>query len=229
MTRVMYDSVTVNEIPSDATAVAGYVDGNFRTWSQLSRFKANKLSIAVSHTTDAAALDCEPGDVPPSEVAAWVKRQLAHGQYRPVVYASRDTFPEILPLLTANGIKRTQYRIWSAHYSHLHICGSLSCGASFEADATQWTDRALGRNLDESVLRDDFFPPAPVKKPKIKKPAKPVRKVTAAALAASVATAVQAAVHGKGLAITPAEASAIATAAAAIAGYFIPAKKKAKT
>jgi hypothetical protein len=69
----------------------------------------------------------------------------------------------VLAALARAGIDRSQVRLWTAHYTgHAHLC-TATCGFGFRwtADATQWTDRALGRNLDESVCTDSFFGPPP--------------------------------------------------------------------
>lgn len=223
MTRIMYDSTTVDAIPRDATAVAGYVGGNFHTFPTLRRRfrKANKLSIAVNASEDAACLDVEPGDATPGEVVSWVLRQHARGEQRPVIYASRDNMPAVIDALEQHGMSRASVRLWSAHYgAGAHICGAVSCGAGFTADATQWTDKALGRNLDESLLADTFFPAKTKAKAKVKLPAKPHPKVTAATVAAGLVTAILGVLHGAGLVhLTPAETSSITTAAAGIAGY----------
>lgn len=233
MTRVMYDTTTPEAIPDDATAVAGYPRG-FVTFPYLvDHFHhANKLSIAIHEDqTDCGALDCENGDVPPlafDRIAKWVRTRIAMGKPRKL-YASRDNIPPIIEGLKALGIGRTLYEIWSAHVGlGPHMCAPVSCGAGFTADATQWTFTALGRNLDESLISDTFFPPAPKRKarPKVKLPSKPHPKVTAATLASLVAGAITTAAHSAGLKIDPAEASGIATAAALVGGYFFPAKKK---
>ena len=71
----------------------------------------------------------------------------------------------VIPAMRAAGIDRAAVRLWSAHYTGLpHICGPSSCGQmSIEADGCQWSNRAFGRDLDESLLLADFFgtPPAP--------------------------------------------------------------------
>jgi hypothetical protein len=224
----MYDSVTVSEIPADAGAVLGYIDGDYVTFPELERMfpNSNLLSTTVNHTGDAEVLDCEPGDVPSSgpEPGQWVRMQLGRGRYRPCPYASRDNMPAVLASIRSLGIKRSQHRILSAHYGiGPHICSPVSCGASFTADGTQWTDVALGRNLDESLLADGFFRPAPAARP-----APRVHpKVAAAGVTGAIVTAIQAVLHAKHLAITPAEASGITTAAATIAGYFTPSSKAA--
>lgn len=231
MTRVMYDSIDVAQIPATARAVMGYVgpvtaDNHFVTFPALvRRFKhANKLSVATHPEFSAEFLDVENGDARPADFVPWLRRMFVAGEDRPGLYASRDTVPTVIALATAAGIPRSRYRILSAHVGlGPHICSPTSCGASFTADGTQHTFKALGRNLDESLLSDTFFPPAP----KHKK-VKPHPKVTAATLTSLIAAAITTAVHAAGLHIDPAEAAGITTAAAALGGYFFPTKRKAK-
>lgn len=158
----MYDSVTITEIPAGARAVAGYVGGNWPTFRGLvTAFpRARRLSIAIAASEDAHCLDIEPGDATVNEAAAWVRRQLSRGVKRPCVYASASQIDGLVAALEAAGLHRSQVRIWSAHYGRgRHLCGPATCGEvrSTSADATQYDDRALGRNLDVSVLRRDFF------------------------------------------------------------------------
>lgn len=229
MTRIMYDSVTVSAIPSDARAVAGYVDGDWPTFHLLGRFKANRLSIAVHSDADAACLDIEAGDATAGQAAGWVARQINRGQKTPVLYASRDTLPAVLRELRAAGIPRRQVRVWSAHYTDQpHICAPGSCGAAFTADATQWTDKALGRNLDESLLSDSFFPKAPThrkRRLRVAK-AKPHPKVQGSTGGGALGVAIAAALHAAHVHITPAEASAISAFLALVAGWLTPSGKR---
>ena len=156
---VMYDSVTVSEIPAKHQADAGYVGGSWPTYSTLVRDfpKAKHLSIAVSAPEDAECLDIETGDATPDEAPAWVRRQHIT---RPVVYSSVSGMAGTVGVLDGAGIHRAEVRVWTAHYTGTpHICGPGTCGQlPFDADATQWTSAALGRNLDASQLRPDFFP-----------------------------------------------------------------------
>ena len=169
MTLVMFDAIDVSQIPADAQAVAGYVNGNWVTYPHLvAAFpRAHVLSIAVSASHNADALDIESGDATPGQAPGWFTRQKARGAARPCLYASAfvmDT--EVLPALTAAGIPRSAVRLWSAHYTGVaHRCGPSSCRElAVTADGTQWTSNALGRDLDESLLAADFFgaptPPA---------------------------------------------------------------------
>lgn len=238
MTRVMYDSVTVGAIPRRPGAVLLYIDGRYRNWQQRWRFRANKLSITVLGNRKAAAADCEPGNIDATGTALWARDKIrADPHEKPVCYGSRDLvisggrrygIPAILQELKVLGVRRDQVRILSAHYGMgPHICGPKTCGASFQADGTQWTDQALGRNLDESLLADDFFPTKPKRKI-IPKP-KPIHKKAAGTgLAAGLATGILALVHGLGVHLTPAESGAIDAVAAMLGAYIAPAGYIAK-
>jgi len=172
VTLVMYDSVDLTALPGDGLYFAGYVDGAWVTEPMLrARYpRAHILSIAVFAGDDAECLDVEPGDATAAQVPAWVARQQARGIHRPVVYTSAGNVNAVLRVLQAAGTGRSGVRIWSAHYGcGEHICGPATCGyidpggqVVAACDGTQWTNQALGRNLDESVLLDDFFgAPAP--------------------------------------------------------------------
>lgn len=157
----MYDSVNVGQIPADAAAVAGYVNGHWPTFSTLVRTHPNakRVSIAVSVFADAQVLDVERGDATPDEAPGWVKLQKQRGEKRPGVYAAVSEAQTVIDELARHGIKRDQYRLWTAHYTDVpHLC-TPKCGNGFRdrADATQYTDKALGRNLDASLCSPGFF------------------------------------------------------------------------
>ncbi len=148
----MFDSITLSTIPPNPQAVAGYVGGYWPTYHPLCvKFpKAYHLSIAVSASEDADCLDIEAGDAVPAQAPGWVVRQQHRGVYRPVVYSSVSQMPKVIDALTRGGIARTEVRVWTAHYTY---AAHIETGS----DGTQWTDHALGRNLDESLLVPDFF------------------------------------------------------------------------
>lgn len=158
----MFDSIDPAQIPAGQDA-AGYVDGQWRTFTAL--HGPSNLSVAVFPVDDAEALDVEPGDATNADAPGWVKRELGLGHWRPCLYTSVANLPGLLAALGA-GIQRSQVRIWTAHYTYqphrcTHACNQ-QLPADFLADATQWTDRSGGKNLDESELADDFFDtPAP--------------------------------------------------------------------
>lgn len=163
MPLTMYDSVDPAEIPANAQAVAGYVNGRWPTFPDLARKfpDAHRLSIAVTAEAGADCLDIEAGDASPAQAPSWVRRQKSRGIRKPVVYCSLSDAHTVVGVLSASGIKRGDYRLWTAHYTYRpHLC-SPSCGLHMttRADATQFTNRALGRNLDASLVSDAFFDP----------------------------------------------------------------------
>jgi hypothetical protein len=167
---VMFDATDLSQIPAGPAAVAGYVDGLYQTAPALAaRFPhAHLLTIAVSAADDADCLDVETGDATPAQAPAWYERQQARGVFRPCLYASVSVMQsQVIPALQAAGISRADVRLWTAHYAGLHRCGPSACGElSTDADGTQWTDVAYGRQLDQSLLLPGFFAvPAPAPAP----------------------------------------------------------------
>jgi hypothetical protein len=165
MTLVMQDSITPANLTGGADAYLGYVDGHWATLPAVqSRFpRAHLLTMAVFPSDNAMGCDREPGDLAVTDVAGWVKRQLARGVWRPVVYASASNMGACLAALEQAGIARANVRLLSAHYgAGKHICGPSTCAYPGvpPCDGTQWTDVAPGANgslIDESLLEDDFF------------------------------------------------------------------------
>lgn len=163
----MFDAIKVGNLPPAAAAYAGYVNGKWQTFRLLQELfpQAHLLSIAVSADADAECLDVENLDATPSQAPAWVKRQQSRGVHRPVVYCSVSAVMDVLGHLASAGITRAQVRLWSAHYTQReHVCGPATCaypGLITAVDGTQWTSRALGLDLDQSLLGDGFFAATP--------------------------------------------------------------------
>lgn len=157
----MYDSVSIGQIPANAAAVAGYVNGRWPTFPSLaSNFPhAKRLSIAVNAHADAVCLDVESGDATPDQAPAWVKRQLHRGVKKPVIYTSVSQAGWVLRELAKAGIPRSAIKLWTAHYTMKpHRCGpECGFGMPTRADATQYTDKALGKNLDASLCGGRFL------------------------------------------------------------------------
>ena len=148
----MYDAVEVTQIPKTAEAVAGYTAGNWPTYNELLKQfpKAHHVSIAIAAKYDAQCLDIEAGDATPADAPSWVRRQHARNVKRPILYASLSVMPDVKQALFKDHIKRSEFRLWVAHYTYKpHIEPGY--------DATQWTDKALGRNLDCSLCSPSFF------------------------------------------------------------------------
>lgn len=157
----MYDDTSDGLVPLNAAAVAGYVNGRYANWLDVvKRFPhAYKLSIAVSSDADADCLDVENGDATPGQAPTWVQRQRKRGSKRIVVYGSVSAWPSIEAAFKAQGVSLVGVKRWTAHYTYKpHRCTSI-CDSRFTgtADATQWTDKALGRSLDASLCAPNFF------------------------------------------------------------------------
>lgn len=152
-TAVQWDTITLSTIPANPFATAGYTSGFWPTYLPLRRAypKAHTISIAINASNHADCLDVEPGDASPSQAAGWVKADIKAGFKKPCVYSSYWEFVnQVRPDLAAAGISRSSIFEWDADYTYTaHI------DAGF--DATQWTDRALGRNLDESTVTLAFL------------------------------------------------------------------------
>jgi hypothetical protein len=166
----MFDDINVSLIPKDAQAVAGYIGGKWPTYTKLvGEFpNAKHLSIAVSVLYDADCLDVEPGDASVTQAPVWVKRQLklrkehtkTYNTSKPVLYTSASWGQRLVDACTKAGlVYGKDYLWWSAHYTGVsHFCGpSDGFGIKQTAHATQFTDLAQGKHLDESICSPGFF------------------------------------------------------------------------
>lgn len=173
---VMDDSVNLAEIPKTAQAVGGYVGGRWPTYANGSVQRgwphAYWCSFAVAVNYDADMLDIERGDATPDQAPTWLKRQLARrsrnaGSYNtrlPGVYIDRADADALVELLAKHALLHGRdYLLATAHYTgEQHFCGPKTCGLHATADATQWTDKALHRNLDQWIVSPMFFKPKPI-------------------------------------------------------------------
>lgn len=155
----MYDAVTISNIPHNAKAVAGYVNGNFTTWPSLKAAfpHARRVSIAVNSSANAEVLDIETGDATNADAPGWFHRQKdARPKRKPAFYTMASNAQPLVDFLNSQGIDRSEYRLWTAHWDGKHVCGPHTCGSlRAPADATQWTTH--GETVDESVCRPSFW------------------------------------------------------------------------
>ena len=164
----MFDTAFSDQFPPGAQAYAAYVDGGIGDQPNyvyvLDHFPhAHHLSITLAGN-DADAADVESGAMNPEDIPGWYARQVTRGVARPVIYANVSTMESLVrPVVAALPGARAAVRLWTAHYTgEAHVCGPSSCGElGIDADGTQWTSEALGRDLDQSLLAGDFFGPAP--------------------------------------------------------------------
>ena len=168
MTLVMYDTISLDELAGlTMDAAAGYVDGAWPTFPVLGDY-VPPGTILLSITVFGVKADCvdqEPGNIEPAPAADWLAERVAAGQWKPALYTSAGNVQHMLDLCASRGVSRGQIRVWSAHYTGApHICAPQVCGYP-QADGTQWTSTAHGRNLDQSELADNFFQRAPAPTP----------------------------------------------------------------
>lgn len=158
---LMFDDVDVSLLPSGFDAYAAYIDGIYANLAQIkARFpSAHILTIAVRASDVADALDIEAGDAVNTEAPGWFRKALAAGVTKPCLYTSASNADALVAEMTRAGIPRSAYRLWTAHYGQgEHLCGPTTCRLTqATADATQFTDRAENKSLDESVCLADFF------------------------------------------------------------------------
>jgi hypothetical protein len=175
----MYDSIYTANLPKGAAAYAGYVAGNWPTYSamvaEFEKTGAYLLSIDPFGTNFAHCLDDEPGDAGNGSIAAWVKKVKAGGVKVPVIYTSAANVQNVINVCMEDlGLTRQEFLVWSAHYTYsAHICAPAVCGYA-AADATQWSDEGPN-GCDVSSVASYFFPwtlgqstptpPAPPKPP----------------------------------------------------------------
>ena len=160
----MLDELAARLTP-DADAYLAYTDGEWPTLAAVrARFPHSRiLAMSVFPQDLAEGYDGEPGDITPAQMPGCVKRSLAAGIWRPVVYASASNMPGYLDALGAAGLRRGQVRVLTAHYAgYRHVCGPGTCNYPGvpACDGTQWTDQAPGAGgsrIDESVLLPGFF------------------------------------------------------------------------
>lgn len=153
--RVMFDDTSVDLIPKNAKAVAGYTSGLYPTFPTLVKLfpKARRVSIAVASSEYADVLDIEAGDATNADAAPWFYRKATNRGF----YTSASNAAALISALAAAGVRRDRYTLWTAHYDGTrHVCSPKSCGYP-AAEGTQWTDRSNNLSLDESKLKASFW------------------------------------------------------------------------
>src|SRR5581483_6707726 len=161
----MWDSVT-DDIPARVAAKAGYVAGLFPTWNE-AWFKKivadHALSIAIHAGEVADVLDIESGDAVIADAPGFLEARKALGR-KAIFYHSLSGVMDLIHLLDSHGYKFGEdYYIWSAHYTGVpHICSPacntpINFGLDRVLHATQYTDHANGKNLDESLVNAVIF------------------------------------------------------------------------
>jgi hypothetical protein len=151
-------------------AIGAYANGSYANFDAAKATfpHVHLLAIDVSGEGIGDAGDFESGDMPCAQAGEWVKRRIAAGVARPVVYFAVSNWEAVMGSIAAAGVPRDRVRVWTAHYDgRPHRC-SPACGfgVTGEADATQWGSSDYpdtlpreydGRKLDVSLTADDFW------------------------------------------------------------------------
>jgi hypothetical protein len=154
----MYDSTTEDQIPKEPHAVAAYINGKYENYDRCKQLFPHARILRLSVTGDVVAdgYDMEKGDYQNDEAGKLYKIAKDAGVWRPCFYAQLSgNMPAVKKALNTVIAVRDDVRLWVAYYNRASDLPS-------EYDAHQFTDRALGRNLDESICADTFFQPAKV-------------------------------------------------------------------
>lgn len=97
MTRIMYDSVTISDLPRTARMVLGYADGHYQESVAAIKRQCPKATvplITVKGLPDANICDCENGDLTPAEAARWAQGRV-RSKAIPTIYANASTMPAV--------------------------------------------------------------------------------------------------------------------------------------
>jgi len=161
MSRIMYDSVNIDNLPTNGDAYAGYVGGNWPTYGPLTKKFPGKpiVSIAVNATEDAQVLDVEQGDATAADVPAWLSRQRKNGRKRPTVYTSRSNMGAVIAALDAAKVAHPDF--WIADWT----------GAPHAVPGAVAVQYLSNDKFDETVITDAHWPevalkPTPKPEPK---------------------------------------------------------------
>jgi hypothetical protein len=94
--ETMFDSVNTLDIPSDATLILAYIDGDYANLAAVTARFPHATIIPVTTTSsgslNAQVYDCERGDGNAVSAALWASRKVSAKQ-RPTIYCSRIGSP----------------------------------------------------------------------------------------------------------------------------------------
>ena len=171
---IMFDDTNLDLIPNEPHAVASYINGRFANYEEAKRRFPHARHLGISVTGDVAAdcYDVEAGDYTPDDVPRLYEIAVKGGIWRPCFYAQLSgVMPAVRAKLNTVVNARSDVRLWVAYYNEQTDLPSW-------ADAHQLTDHALGRSLDMSICKSDFFRPASKPTPVPVKEKQPQARVT---------------------------------------------------
>jgi hypothetical protein len=156
----------------DAAAVAAYIAGNsWPTWDPYIAARPDLLpagravSITLTARARARCFDIETGGGSPAEAPGWYHDFADRTFGLPILYTYASQVQTVINMMSAAGIPRSDYLLWSAHPSGgRHICGPNAYGPGHgcgypQADGTQYG--TLAGNCDISLMYAYCFTPLP--------------------------------------------------------------------
>lgn len=157
--RIMCDSVSVGDLPANATMIAAYANGRYANYvTARARFpRAIVLGVSVNadHAQMAHVLDIERGDASPASFFAWASAMANQGVRRPTAYCSRSTIPSILALRPHPSIV---VDVWAADWTgHPHTF--TEPGANIVAVQYSAPGHGSAGHYDVSAVWDDTWHP----------------------------------------------------------------------
>lgn len=173
----MQDAVYTPALSASYAAFGSYTDGSYPTASYvIGHFPDAYHLFLTTGLGPADGIDVEPGNVGWNDgcaaVPGWVKWRLAAGVARPAIYISSSSAGFIVTMLANNGIARSSFRLFTAHWTGVpHLCTDVCAPGTgiWTADATQFAGNVGGDEFgyDLSLCADDFFATAPIAAPAV--------------------------------------------------------------
>lgn len=157
MTRLLFDAITPENIPTNPQMVAGYANGLYAwsqtEWNQFPGIPRASIDVVGNHY-GCDVLDVESGDASVSTAVDWVKMKWrAPIIYPPVIYCNRATLTPLFNAMDAAGYKiGTHFRTWIAT-----LDGTRNVGDMTGVTAVQYSD--INNRYDASIVYDDTWMP----------------------------------------------------------------------
>ena len=163
MILTMYDDINADNIPADATVMAGYVDGQWPSYAPMkTRFPNARVFSITVYNGDADILDVETGDATPDMVPAWVTRQRNAGRPIVIVYCNRSNYPAVVQACLNANVRVPP--IWLAQYDNDPTIPDYAAGKQYQStpnydvssiDTARWP--GLSGIGEINVQSTDFF------------------------------------------------------------------------
>lgn len=160
MTRFMWDSTTLNDIPANAQMAATYINGRFAVPVNqfVSRFPhVPRVFIDINGTDPWAQVrDWENGDKSGS-LEQWVKDCKLHNEW-PTIYCNRATIPEVRRL-TGSQILGKDYWLWIATLDGTYAITYVGAPTGIVA-VQAWGETQTHIHADRSIVFADWWLPS---------------------------------------------------------------------